>query len=99
MPDVLKRHLRDWLHRKEQMLPAGFSMTVVAVVDAALAVIGVIAALQRPVAEWPIVVIAMVIAFTPEMVFMTFDLSSRPDNSWPLGLWHRNLEGRASRLI
>jgi hypothetical protein len=71
MPDALKRRLRDWVRRKEQMMPYGYSMTAVAAIDAAMAVIGGIAALQRPIAEWPVVLIAMVVAFTPEMVFLT----------------------------
>lgn len=75
MPDALKRRLRDWLRRKEQMLPLGFSMTIVAAIDTAMAVIGGIGAVQRPLSEWPIVLIAMVIALSPEMVFFGFDLT------------------------
>lgn len=75
MPDALKRRLQDWARRKEQMLPSGFSMTIVAAIDATMAVIGGIAALQRPMSEWLIVVIAMLVAFIPEIVFFTFDLS------------------------
>jgi signal transduction histidine kinase len=76
MPEALKRHLQDWVRRKEQMLPSGFSMTIVAAIDATMAVIGGIAALQRPLSQWPVVLIAMVIAFTPEIIFFTFDLSN-----------------------
>src|ERR1700753_4268497 len=76
MPDALKRRLQDWVRRKEQMLPSGFSMTFVVAIDTAMAVIGGIAAMQRPVSEWPVVVLAMVVAFTPEMVFLTFDLNN-----------------------
>lgn len=65
MPEALKRHLQDWVRRKEQMLPSGFSMTIVAAIDATMAVIGGIAALQRPLSQWPFVLIAMVIAFAP----------------------------------
>ena len=60
MPDALKRRLQDWVRRKEQVLPFGFSMTVVAAIDAAMVVIGGIAAIQRPLSEWPVVLIAMI---------------------------------------
>ena len=37
MPEALKRHLQDWVRRKEQMLPSGFSMTIVAAIDTTMA--------------------------------------------------------------
>jgi signal transduction histidine kinase len=98
MPDALKRRLHDWMRRKEQLLPSGFSMTVVAGVDATMAVIGAIAAAQRPLAEWPIVVLAMVIAFTPEIVFMAFDLSNVSRHEAPV-LWAAFTSGTAILLF
>ncbi len=86
MPDALKRHLRDWVRRKEQMLPSGFSMTIVAAIDATMAVIGGIAALQRPLSQWPVVLIAMVIAATPEIIFFAFDLSNSSKYEGP-AIW------------
>ena len=98
MPDALKRRLRDWVRRKEQMMPYGYSMTAVAAIDAAMAVIGGIAALQRPIAEWPVVLIAMVVAFTPEMVFLAFDLSNVSRHEGP-ALWAAFMVGTAILLF
>jgi signal transduction histidine kinase len=86
MPEALKRHLQDWVRRKEQMLPSGFSMTIVAAIDATMAVIGGIAALQRPLSQWPFVLIAMVIAFAPEIIFFTFDLNNSSKYEGP-AIW------------
>ncbi|MGA9676264.1 MAG: histidine kinase [Mycobacterium sp.] len=86
MPDALKRRLQDWVRRKEQMLPSGFSMTIVAAIDATMAVIGGIAALQRPLSEWPFVLIAMMIAITPEILFFSFDLSNSSRYEGPV-IW------------
>lgn len=98
MPDAMRRRVRDWMRRKEAKLPFGFSMPVVAAVDATMAVIGVIAALQRPLSEWPIVVIAMVIAFTPEIVFMAFDLGDTSKLEGPV-LWAAFTLGTAILLF
>lgn len=98
MPDALKRRVRDWMRRKEQTLPSGFSMPVVAAVDVTLVVIGGIAALQRPLAEWPIVVIAMVISFLPEIVFLTFDLSNASKHEGPV-MWAALTLGTAILLF
>jgi signal transduction histidine kinase len=98
MPDALKRRAQTWARRKEQLLPSGFSMTIVAAFDATMAVIGGIAALQRPASEWPIVVMAMVIAFSPEIVFFTFDLSGVNRHEGPT-LWAAFMVGTAILLF
>jgi signal transduction histidine kinase len=98
MPDAMRRRVHDWMRRKEAKLPSGFSMPIVAAVDATMAVIGVIAALQRPLSEWPIVVIAMVIAFTPEIVFMAFDLGDTSKHEGPV-LWAAFTLGTAILLF
>jgi signal transduction histidine kinase len=74
MPDAFKWRARDWMLRKKQWLPNGFSMTIVAVIDAIMFVILGIAALQRPDSEWLVVLTAMVIACLPEIIFFGFDL-------------------------
>ncbi|WP_245604865.1 hypothetical protein [Mycobacterium genavense] len=99
MPRALKRRVQAWARRKEQLLPYGFSMTVVAGFDAMMVVVGSIAALQRPAAEWPIVVIAMVIAFSPEIVFFTFDLSGIADRNEGPTLWAAFMVGTAILLF
>jgi signal transduction histidine kinase len=63
-----------------------------------MAVIGGIAALQRPASEWPIVVMAMVIAFSPEIVFFTFDLSGVNRHEGPT-LWAAFMVGTAILLF
>ena len=95
MPAGLKSRVRDWVHRKEQVLPYGFSMTVVLAIDATTALIGGIAAIQRPVSEWPVVLIAMVVAFTPWMAFFVFDFDNITKYEGPV-LWAAWKIGRAS---
>jgi signal transduction histidine kinase len=99
MPDGFKRRVQAWARRKEQLLPSGFSMTIVAAFDAMMVVVGAIAALQRPDSEWPIVVIAMVIAFSPEIVFFSFDLSSVVDRHEGPTLWAAFMVGTAILLF
>ncbi|CQD20401.1 integral membrane sensor signal transduction histidine kinase [Mycobacterium lentiflavum] len=99
MPDALKRRVQTWARRKEQLLPSGFSMTVVAGFDAMMVVVGSIAALQRPASEWPIVVIAMVIAFSPEIVFFSFDLSGIVNRHEGPTLWAAFMVGTAILLF
>lgn len=69
MLTAVMRHLKAWVVRKEQLLPAGFSWVFVATVDVTMVVIGGIAALQRPVSDWPVAAAAMMIAFSPWLVF------------------------------
>ncbi|WP_319448510.1 MULTISPECIES: sensor histidine kinase [unclassified Mycobacterium] len=69
MSTAVKRHLRAWVTRKERLLPAGFSWPFVVTVDVAMIVIGAVATVQRPVSDWPIAIVAMVIAFSPWIVF------------------------------
>jgi signal transduction histidine kinase len=56
------------------MIPAGFSWTFVVITDVTMAVIGLIATLQRPVADWPVSAAAIVVAFTPWVVFFVFNI-------------------------
>lgn len=95
----MTRRVQAWARRKEQLLPSGFSMTIVAGFDAMMLVVGTIAALQRPDSEWPIVVIAMVIAFSPEIVFFIFDLSDVADRHEGPTLWAAFMVGTAILLF
>ena len=72
---AVKRWARDWVRHKELILPSGFSWTFVLTVDATMAVIGMIATLQRPVSDWPIAVAAMAVAFSPWLMFFVFDVA------------------------
>ena len=56
------------------MIPAGFSWTFVVITDVTMAVIGLIATLQRPVSDWPVALAAIVVAFTPWVVFFVFNV-------------------------
>jgi len=98
MPDALKRRLRDWVRHKEQMLPSGFSMTIVAAIDATMVVIGGIAALQRPLSEWPVILLAMLIAFIPELVFFSVDLRNSTKYEGPV-IWAAWTSGTAILLF
>jgi signal transduction histidine kinase len=98
MPAALKSRIQDWVHRKEQVLPYGFSMTVVLVIDATTALLGGIAAVQRPLSEWPVVLVAMVVAFTPWMVFFFFDVQNVSKYEGP-ALWAAWMLGTAILLF
>ena len=98
MPAALKSRIQDWVHRKEQVLPYGFSMTVVLAIDATTALLGGIAAVQRPFSEWPVVLIAMVVAFTPWMVFFIFDVQNVSKYEGP-ALWAAWMLGTAILLF
>jgi signal transduction histidine kinase len=74
MPDAFKRRAHDWMLRKKQWLPNGFSMTIVVVIDAIMVAILGIAALQRPASQWLVVLIALAIACVPEIIFFGFNL-------------------------
>lgn len=56
------------------MIPAGFSWSFVVITDATMAVIGLIATLQRPVSDWPVALAAIAVAFTPWVVFFVFNV-------------------------
>jgi signal transduction histidine kinase len=98
MADRLKQRVRDWVHRKEQMMPSGFSMPMVVAIDVTMAVIGGIAAIQRPMSAWPIVLVAMVVSFTPWIVFFFFDLSEVDRHEGP-ALWAAWMAGTAILLF
>jgi signal transduction histidine kinase len=89
MRDVVKRYVRDWVRRKEQIMPAGFSMTFVVTVDVTMGVIGGVAALQRPLSEWPVAVAAMSVAFAPWVLFFAFNVCKHEAASlwaaWTIG--------------
>jgi signal transduction histidine kinase len=98
MPAALKSRIQDWVHRKEQVLPYGFSMTVVLAIDATTALLGGIAAVQRPFSEWPVVLVAMVVAFTPWLVFFIFDVQNVSKYEGP-ALWAAWMLGTAILLF
>lgn len=73
MLDAALRFVHERARRKQQVIPFGFNWMFIGSVDVTMVVIGGIATLQRPASEWPIAVIAMVIAFSPWMLFFISD--------------------------
>lgn len=56
------------------MIPAGFSWSFVVITDVTMAVIGLIATLQRPMSDWPVALAAIVVAFMPWALFFIFNV-------------------------
>lgn len=75
MLGAAKHYLQDWARRKERVIPFGFSWMFIVTVDVTMVAIGGIATAQRPVSDWPIALIAMMIAFAPWLFFSIFDIS------------------------
>ena len=69
------RHVKAWAARKEELMPSGFGWTFVVSVDAMMVVIGAVATVQRPVSDWPVALVAMVVAFSPWLLFFSFELA------------------------
>jgi signal transduction histidine kinase len=84
MPQAVKERAHNWVLRKKQWLPNGFSMTTVAVIDAIMFVDLGVAGLQRPASEWLVVVVAMVIACLPEIIFFSLDLGDTSGYEGPV---------------
>ena len=76
MLDAAKRGLQNWARHKERILPFGFGWTFIVSVDATMVVIGGIATAQRPISDWPVCLAAMVVAFTPWLLFFIFNIST-----------------------
>lgn len=76
MLDAATRGLQNWARHKERIIPFGFSWVFIVSVDATMVAIGAIATAQRPIAEWPVCLAAMVVAFTPWLLFFIFDVST-----------------------
>ena len=70
-------------------MPSGFGWTHVVTIDVTMVVIGAIAIAQRPLSDWPVAAIAMVIAASPWLVFFAFDLMKHEGialwSAWMLG--------------
>jgi signal transduction histidine kinase len=73
MLGAAKHHLQEWARRKEQIIPFGFSWMFIVSVDATTVAIGGIATAQRPISDWPVALIAMVVAFATWLSFFVFD--------------------------
>jgi signal transduction histidine kinase len=76
MLDAATRGLQNWARHKEQIIPFGFSWLFIVSVDATMVAIGAIATAQRPLAEWPVCLAAMAVAFMPWLLFFIFNIST-----------------------
>ncbi len=71
---AVQRRLRGYALLKEESLPGGFSWPFILTIDIALAVMLVIAGLQRPVGEWWVGGVALVLASLPWVISFTFNV-------------------------
>ena len=74
MLGAVQRRLRGYVLLKEDRLPGGYSWPFVLTIDVTLAIVLVVAALQRPPDEWWIGAVALVLASLPWVVFVTFNV-------------------------
>jgi signal transduction histidine kinase len=72
MPHQAERYLRRCLRRGAEMIPLGYTWRFVMAVDATMLGVGLVAALQRPLSDLPIAVVALVVSLTPWLCFFTF---------------------------
>lgn len=72
MPRQAERYLRRCLRRGAEMIPLGYTWRFVMAVDATMLGVGLVAALQRPLSDLPIAVVALVVSLTPWLCFFTF---------------------------
>lgn len=75
MLDAALRYVQERAHRKQQVIPFGFNWMFIGSVDVTMVVIGGVATVQRPVSDWPIALVAMLIAFSPWLLFFFSDLA------------------------
>ena len=70
-------------------MPYGFTMTFVMTVDVTMVGIGGIATIQRPMSDWPVALAAMLIAFSPWLLFFVFNIAKHEGFAvwvaWTLG--------------
>ena len=72
MPSRVARHLRRSVRRKAEMIPLGYTWTFVMAVDATMLGVGLVAALQRPLADVPIGALALLVALLPWVFFFLY---------------------------
>ncbi|MGA5466428.1 sensor histidine kinase [Mycobacterium sp. NPDC050041] len=72
MPRQAERHLRRCLRRGAEMIPLGYTWRFVMAVDATMLGVGLVAALQRPLSDLPIAIVALLVSLTPWLCFFTF---------------------------
>lgn len=74
MLGAVRRRFRAYALLKQESLPGGFSWPFILSIDVALAVVLVIAGLQRPVGEWWIGAVALLLASLPWAISFTFNV-------------------------
>jgi signal transduction histidine kinase len=82
MFDAAAGYLREQLRRRSERIPVGITWSFLVITDAIVLVGGGIATLQRPTAELPVALAALVIALSPMLTFFFFNMKFRPVLLW-----------------
>jgi signal transduction histidine kinase len=69
--------VRDRIRRRGDMVPLGFTWSFVVTVDVAVIGVSVVAALQRPIADLPVAMIATAVAVVPFVVFLIYGITAK----------------------
>ncbi len=75
-------YLREQLRRRSELLPVGVTWSSIIVIDTLVVVGGLLATLQRPVADLPIALAAFAITISPAVIFFFFNLKLSPVVTW-----------------
>jgi signal transduction histidine kinase len=95
MLGAAKRYLHAAVRRNSPGLAHGFNWTFVATIDVTMAAVGAVAIVQRPSSDLFVAVAALVIAFSPWLLFVSFDIGRFE----ALALWAAWMAGTAILLF
>jgi signal transduction histidine kinase len=74
--------LREQLRRRSEQIPVGITWSALIAVDATVVLGGVIATVQRPIADLPVALLAFGLALSPELTFFVFNMKVTPMPLW-----------------
>jgi signal transduction histidine kinase len=75
MPGAVTRYMGERIRQRGELLPLGFTWAFVVTVDVTVIGLCVTAALQRPAADLPMALIAIVVSAVPWVIFMGFGIT------------------------
>jgi signal transduction histidine kinase len=75
-------YLGDRIRARGELIPLGYSWTFAVTVDATMAIIVVVATLQRPYADLGMCLLAIAIAIVPDLAFFFSGIKFRPSMMW-----------------
>jgi signal transduction histidine kinase len=75
-------YVRDWLRRRGELLPMGYSWPVAVVIDSGLVVILIGSTLQRTGADLPAAAVAALVAISPPVLFWMLGVKYSPAWDW-----------------